>query len=95
MNLLTKEVATVGGLVFTAVFFTIFTVSEAYHGKRRGGKRHEHLEQFNELTTPVVSPASLGLNRPFRKLVAIRSPQTCSCWRRPWPRPTRRRPTWW
>jgi amino acid transporter/nucleotide-binding universal stress UspA family protein len=75
MNLLTKEVATVGGLVFTAVFFTIFSLSEVYHAKRRGGKRHEHLEQFNEQTTPVVSPESLGLNRPYRKLVAIRSPQ--------------------
>jgi amino acid transporter len=31
VNLFTKEVATVGGLCFTAVFLTMFTASERYH----------------------------------------------------------------
>src|SRR5262249_52196222 len=33
------------------------------------------LEQFNRETTEEVSPAALGLSRPYRKLVAIRSTQ--------------------
>ncbi|MGH7226785.1 MAG: APC family permease, partial [Gemmataceae bacterium] len=73
-NLLTKEIATVGGLIFTAVFFTMFLVSERYHDKKRAGKEHEHMEQFNQQTTGEVTAASLGLTRLYRKLVAIRSP---------------------
>src|SRR5438270_2441467 len=75
MNLLTKEVATIGGVTFTLVFFTIFYFSERYHEKKRAGARHEHLEQFNQETTPAATPASLELTKPYRKLVAIRSPQ--------------------
>jgi amino acid transporter len=75
MNLLTKEVATVAGLIFTAVFFTIFLLSERYHEKRRQGARHEHLEQFNRATAEEVTLAGLGLTKTYRKLVAIRSPQ--------------------
>jgi nucleotide-binding universal stress UspA family protein len=75
MNLLTKEVATVSGLIFTVVFFTIFLVSETYHEHRRRGGRHEHLEQFNRQTIEDVTPEGLGLDKPYRKLVAIRSPQ--------------------
>ncbi len=75
MNFLTKEVATIGGVVFTAVFFTVFSVSERYYEKRRRGEKHEHLEQFNQATLPTATPQSLGLTLPYRKLVAIRSPQ--------------------
>jgi amino acid transporter len=75
MNLLTKRVAAIGGLSFTAVFFTVFSLSERYHEWRRRGGIHEHLEQFNQLTTEAVSPASMALAKPYRKLVSIRSPQ--------------------
>lgn len=74
-NLLTKETATIGGLTFTAVFFTIFFVSEWVHESRRQGAAHKHVEQFNQQTSPEVSPANLGLQARYRKLVAIRSPQ--------------------
>jgi amino acid transporter/nucleotide-binding universal stress UspA family protein len=73
-NLLTKEVATIGGLIFTAVFFTMFYISERYHEKQRAGKQHEHMEQFNQETTGEVTAASLGLTKMYRKLVSIRSP---------------------
>jgi amino acid transporter len=73
-NLLTKEVATIGGLIFTSVFFTMFHVSERYREKQRAGKQHEHIEQFNQQTTSTVSADSLGLMKQYRKLVAIRSP---------------------
>jgi amino acid transporter len=75
MNLLTKETATTWGAGFTLAFLTVFTLSERYHERRRHGAHHEHLEQFNRQTAQEVSPQSLGLTRPYRKLVAIRSPQ--------------------
>lgn len=75
VNFLTKEVATVSGVVFTLGFFAVFTASERAHARRREeAGRHEHLEQFNQATAEEVSPQSLGLDKPFRKLVAIRSP---------------------
>ncbi|MBY0521942.1 MAG: amino acid permease [Gemmataceae bacterium] len=75
LNLVTKEVATIGGLTFGALFFTIFTVSERYFERQRKGTQHEHLEQFSPATAEEVTSQALGLTRPYRKLVAIRSPQ--------------------
>jgi hypothetical protein len=74
MNLLTKEVATIAGSVFTGVFFTVFLLSERFHERRRRGAHHQHMEQFNRQTTAQVTPAGLGLTKPYRMLVAIRSP---------------------
>ncbi len=74
-NIFTKEVATIGGSIFTAIFLGVFMVSERYHEKRRGGEGHRHLEQFNQATAEDVTPTALGLSRRYRKLVAIRSPQ--------------------
>ncbi|HEY7330167.1 MAG TPA: APC family permease [Gemmataceae bacterium] len=73
-NLLTKQVATIGGLIFTGVFFTMFFISERFHERKRAGKRHEHLEQFNEQRAEEVSAYSLNILKQYRKLVAIRSP---------------------
>jgi len=75
LNFLTKEVATYGGLAFTAVFLSIFLVTEHYHERKRKGRHHEHLEQFNRQVKEEITPASLALTKPYRKLVAIRSPQ--------------------
>jgi len=75
LNFLTKEVATVAGMVFTAAFLITFMTSEYYHERRRGAAAHKHLEQFNQLTAETLSPATLGLAKPYRKLVAIRSTQ--------------------
>jgi amino acid transporter len=75
LNFFTKEIATIGGITFTIVFLTIFMLSERYHEQRRVEGRHEHLEQFNQQTALEVTPASLGMDRKYRKLVAIRSTQ--------------------
>jgi amino acid transporter/nucleotide-binding universal stress UspA family protein len=75
MNFLTKEVATVGGVIFTIVFLTVFMISEWYHERLLHGAHHEHLEQFNKQTTDEISPESLHLTKHYRKLVAIRSTQ--------------------
>jgi len=74
-NLLTKQVATISGLAFTSAFLTVFVVTERLHEKRLQGKKHEHQEQFNQQTAEEVTPEMLKLTRPYRKLVAIRSPQ--------------------
>jgi nucleotide-binding universal stress UspA family protein len=76
LNFLTKEVATIGGMVFTAVFLLTFILSEHYHEKKRGAAAHRHLEQFNQRTASEFDTAMLGLeSKPYRKLVAIRSTQ--------------------
>jgi amino acid transporter/nucleotide-binding universal stress UspA family protein len=75
LNFLTKEVATVSGLVFTAGFLTVFVVSERFHEKRRGPAAHKHMEQFNRSQAEDVSLEALGITKPYRKLVAIRSTQ--------------------
>jgi amino acid transporter/nucleotide-binding universal stress UspA family protein len=74
-NLLTKEVATITGSIFTLVLFTIFMLSERAHHKRLGAaEHHEHREQFNEAFSDKITPHGLSLSKPYRKLVAIRSP---------------------
>jgi amino acid transporter len=73
-NFVTKPVATIGGLCFAGTFLSVFIVTEYMHRKRRGGREHEHVEQFNRESIERVTAESLGLSRPYRKLVAIRSP---------------------
>jgi nucleotide-binding universal stress UspA family protein len=76
-NLLTKEVATISGVAFTLAFYTVFWASEHAHRRRKGAaalELHEHLEQFNQKQTEQLSVESLNLSKPYRKLVAIRSP---------------------
>jgi amino acid transporter len=80
LNFFTKEVATIGGIIFTIVFLVTFILSERAHERRLAlaGKHldhHEHIEQFNQATTTEVTAASLGLTKMYRKLVAIRSTQ--------------------
>jgi amino acid transporter/nucleotide-binding universal stress UspA family protein len=75
LNLFTKEVATVGGLVFTAGFLTVFVVTEMFHERRRRGAKHEHQEQFNQQAAETITRATLGLSKRYCKLIAIRSPQ--------------------
>jgi nucleotide-binding universal stress UspA family protein len=75
LNFFTKEVATAGGLIFTAVFLSVFMLSEHFHEKRRRGQAHQHLEQFNQEHAQAITIPSLGLIKKYRKVVAIRSTQ--------------------
>ncbi|MEN6449086.1 MAG: amino acid permease [Thermoguttaceae bacterium] len=75
LNTLTKEVATIGGSIFTVIFLITFIISERLHERRRGQAAHKHIEQFNQRTIDQVTPQLLSLNKPYRKLVAIRSTQ--------------------
>jgi amino acid transporter len=67
-NLFSKRVATLSGVAFTLVLFTIFTISE-----RRGAKKkHEKgLEQFNLDMRQEISTDSIHV-RPGCVLVAVR-----------------------
>jgi amino acid transporter/nucleotide-binding universal stress UspA family protein len=75
LNFMTKEVATISGVIFTVALFIAFWTSERSH-RVRGKKieHHEHLEQFNQQQSQEVSAEALGVTKPYRKLVAIRSP---------------------
>jgi amino acid transporter/nucleotide-binding universal stress UspA family protein len=73
-NLLTKEVATISGLIFTGAFLAVFVVTEQVNERRRRGAKHEHLEQFNQQVVSEIKSEDLGLEKPYCKLVAIRSP---------------------
>lgn len=76
INLFTKEMATKAGLTFAGILSVLFFAFERFsRGRSVGGKRHEHLEQFTEKENSELSPESLKLSKPFRKLVAIRSPE--------------------
>ena len=74
VNFMTKEVATVSGVAFTVVLFICFYSSERSNRRKGQAAHHEHLEQFNQEHSDQVTPESLGITKPYRKLVAIRSP---------------------
>lgn len=76
-NLLTKQVATISGVSFTAAFFTVFTISEILTVRRRraAGIEHEHKEKFalerkSEISADIIE---LEEGKP-RVLVPARDP---------------------
>jgi len=75
INLFTKEVATIGGLTFSSILMGIFLVTEKITHRDNKGSAHEHIEQFTERSSTEVSAETLHSTKPYRKLVAIRSPQ--------------------
>jgi len=75
INLMTKKTATIWGIGFTIIFLTAFVILEKISHRRHGG-RHEHLEQFNEQSSPAVTAEALGLHYPNPILVAARGPRS-------------------
>src|SRR5947207_7283650 len=57
VNLLTKEVATISGIVFTLVFFVIFLVSERLNERRHAAEIHASstMDQFPIESHPEIS----------------------------------------
>ena len=76
INLFTKETATIWGCGFTALFLIAFLIMERYSARHRGGKHHEHLEQFNERSSDAVSINAMGLKHPNPIVVAARGPRS-------------------
>lgn len=73
INLFTKEVATLSGIAFTLIFFTVFEISEAVTRKRAGA--HAELDQFNVEAGDNLTPGALGV-RPGNVLVMVRNYNT-------------------
>jgi hypothetical protein len=73
INLFTKQVATISGIAFTIVFFTVFEISEKITRKRATG--HSDLDQFNVEPGDNLTPEALGV-RPGNVLVMIRNYNT-------------------
>jgi amino acid transporter len=59
-NLFTKQVATVSGLIFTAVFFVVFEIAEKYT-HRAGQLVHSELDQFNLELGNDLTPETVGV----------------------------------
>jgi len=70
MNLFTKQVATIAGVAFTLIFFTVFEISEKITLKH--GAKHQELDLFNLESDGELSCASLCV-RPGNELVMIRN----------------------
>jgi hypothetical protein len=76
VNLFTKSVATVSGVIFSAIFFGVFTVSEKVN-KRKLAAVHaeqETKEHFHVMEEETVSGGTVGV-RPGNVLVAVRDPR--------------------
>jgi amino acid transporter len=73
VNLFTKYQATIAGVIFSAVFFTIFTLSERHVAKERHGKP-EQLDQFRVYGNQELGSGAMGV-REGNILVAVRDPR--------------------
>src|SRR5438045_46879 len=73
INLFTKEVATVSGLAFTVIVFSVFEISEKFTRKRASA--HAELDQFNVEPGDDLSPESVGVG-PENILVMVRNYNT-------------------
>jgi amino acid transporter len=75
-NLLTKTVATVSGILFTAAFFATFTISERIN-RRKLDLTASKLDQFQLQHSETVDLQSVGA-RPGNVLVGVRDYNTLS-----------------
>jgi amino acid transporter len=75
VNLLTKSIATVAGVIFTAIFFVIFTVSERVNQQRHKHARQEMKEHFQLEHQERVEREMVGI-QPGNLLVTVRDYNT-------------------
>ena len=73
VNLFTKQVATLSGVAFTIIFFSVFSASEKISQKR--GQIHPELDQFNLEPGQDLTPEALGA-RPGNILAMVRDYNT-------------------
>jgi amino acid transporter/nucleotide-binding universal stress UspA family protein len=72
VNLLTKQEATIAGVIFTAVFFAVFTYSERRETRKRAGA--QTVDQFRVYGDQELGSGALGV-RPGNILVTVRDPR--------------------
>ena len=76
VNVLTKKVATISGVSFTIIFFTMFTISERINMRKKAGVVHEHgQEHFRLAESDQVSDKELQV-RPSNVIVSVRNPDS-------------------
>jgi nucleotide-binding universal stress UspA family protein len=75
INLFTKPDATIAGVIFSAVFFTIFAISERVTSAKAGDQ--EKVEQFRVYSNPELNSRVLRV-RPGCILIGVRNPQNLS-----------------
>ena len=73
VNLLTKEVATISGIIFTGAFFVTFLVSERLNARRRSADKS--LDQFQLAAEPEIGVEAMEV-RPGNVLVPVRDYNT-------------------
>ena len=95
LNLLTKEVATVGGAAFTAIFLAIFVASEHYHEKRRARPRTSIWNSSTRRRPTRFVPRPSASAGRFASWWRFARRRTSSCWRERWPRPIPTPPMSW
>ena len=74
-NLMTKSVATVAGLIFTAMFLIIFTISERINMRKFAHAQATMKEHFQLLHRDTVDNQTVGI-KPGNVLVAVRDYNT-------------------
>ena len=75
VNLVTKQVATISGIGFTLVFFTLFLASERINERRRGPVPHVESDEFRLEAEEEISPRTVGV-RPGSTLCLVRDYNT-------------------
>ncbi len=74
INLFTKEVATISGVIFTLILFAAFVASERATARRRAAEDHT-LDQFQLLPSPDVGLTEIAA-RPGNVLIPVRDPNS-------------------
>jgi hypothetical protein len=74
-NLFTKSVATVSGIIFSAILFAVFTVSEKVNRRKFAEAEQQMQEQFQLLHRDTVDTGTVGV-RPGNILVTVRDYNT-------------------
>jgi hypothetical protein len=75
INLITKQVATISGVAFTLVFFTLFVVSERINERKRGSAQHVEMDQFRLAPRELISAETVEV-RPENTLCPVRDYNT-------------------
>jgi hypothetical protein len=75
VNLFTKSVATVSGIIFSVVFFCIFTFSEKVNRRKHAHNAAQMQEQFQLQVAESVERETVGI-RPGNVLVPVRDYNT-------------------
>jgi amino acid transporter len=70
INLFTKPEATIAGMTFTVILFTVFELSEKHMHRMQAGATHVELDQFNLAPEAELTPTSVGVH-PGNTLVPV------------------------